>query len=92
MPSRNAAKPQSLKTVPSGKVAVLKYPRLVRRLLGMTLTVTLSPTFSKLTGTLRLSNAFLSDHSMIVPRRACNGVPEALTYPMTVTIIPGHAH
>src|SRR5688572_13108692 len=38
IPSRNAANPQSLKMVPSGNVAVLKYPRFERRLLGMTLT------------------------------------------------------
>src|SRR2546425_11492118 len=63
IPSRNAAKPQSLRTVPSGKVALLKYPRFGRRLLGLTLTVTMSPTWILLTGTLRRINAFLSDHS-----------------------------
>src|SRR6266850_2091810 len=63
MPSRNAAKPQSLRTVPSGRVAVLKYPRLGSRLLGLTLIVTLSPTRILLTGTVRRSSAFLSDHS-----------------------------
>src|SRR6185369_15677399 len=44
IPSRNAAKPQSRSVVPSGNVAVRKYPRLASRLLGLTLTVTLSPT------------------------------------------------
>src|SRR5437867_551427 len=63
MPWRNAAKPQSRMTVPSGSVAVLKYPRLGRRLLGLTLIVTVSPTLILLTGTLRRSSAFLSDHS-----------------------------
>src|SRR5262245_28330951 len=61
--SRNAAKPQSFRTVPSGRVAVLKYPRLGRRLLGLTLIVTLSPTRILSTGTVRRSKAFLSDHS-----------------------------
>src|SRR5437870_3000239 len=61
MPWRNAAKPQSRITVPSGSVAVRKYPRLGRRLLGLTLIVTLSPTLILFTGTLRRSKAFLSD-------------------------------
>jgi hypothetical protein len=73
--------------------------RLGRRLLGMTLTVTLSPILSTLTGTLRLSNEFLSDHSMknsVTPppgwrppgdlrMRIANG--DSLTLPTTSSVL-----